>query len=105
MSERIYVSLTFPRLQKGMPVHWCNRMNCWYFKNADDYAPYSDYMDAFRLFFINIPDEQVSCLQSNYPSLFYDKSRRIWLVNHEDLQKILDLDMVSWEFFIHSKSD
>jgi hypothetical protein len=92
MEERIYVSLSFPRLQQhGCPTQWCDKHQCWYFKNYKTYQPYETYMHPFRVHFVPIKDEQIPYAQRHCPSMFYDKTNDVWNVNDKDLQKLLDM--------------
>ena len=92
MSNRIYVSLKFPRLQQhDCPTRWCEKHQSWYFKSYDDFKPYEEYMNPFIIHFINIPDEQLSYARKHCPSMFFIRETNTFEISNEDLHKLQDM--------------
>ena len=92
MSNRIYVSLKFPRLQQlNCPTRWCEKHQSWYFKSYDDFKPYEEYMYPYVIHFVEIPDEQLPYARKHCPSMFYNRETKMYEVLDNDLQKLKDM--------------
>ena len=92
MSNRIYVSLKFPRLQQhNCPTRWCEKHQSWYFKSYDDFKPYEEYMYPYIIHFVKIPDEQLPYARKHCPSMFYNRETKMYEVLDNDLLKLFDM--------------